>query len=138
MASRDASGVASSICLAKQADLEAVAFSCTGRRLARAAYGLGFRQPRACRLPLGVRGSPLHVGIFGTKKTSSTIPCLQTRQEFAMYTCHSNPPCPKQVFPHPKMNLEILYQKYSCRTERGLVLDGVEGLWGFYGGGLPR
>ena len=43
MASRDASGVASSICLAKQADLEAVAFSCTGRRLARAAYGLGFR-----------------------------------------------------------------------------------------------
>ena len=41
MASRDASGVASSICLAKQADLEAVAFSCTGRRLARAAYGLG-------------------------------------------------------------------------------------------------
>ena len=43
MASRDASGVANSICLAKQADLEAVAFSCTGRRLARAAYGLGFR-----------------------------------------------------------------------------------------------
>ena len=43
MASRAASGVASSICLAKQADLEAVAFSCTGRRLARAAYGLGFR-----------------------------------------------------------------------------------------------
>ena len=43
MASRDASGMASSICLAKQADLEAVAFSCTGRRLARAAYGLGFR-----------------------------------------------------------------------------------------------
>ena len=41
--SRDASGVANSICLAKQADLEAVAFSCTGRRLARAAYGLGFR-----------------------------------------------------------------------------------------------
>ena len=43
MASRDASDVASSICLAKQADLEAVAFSCTVRRLARAAYGLGFR-----------------------------------------------------------------------------------------------
>ena len=28
--------------LGKQADLEAVAFSCTGRRLVRAAYGLGF------------------------------------------------------------------------------------------------
>ena len=51
MASRDASGVASSICLAKQADLEAVAFSCTGRRLARAAYGLGFR-------PEGFLGNP--------------------------------------------------------------------------------
>ena len=34
--------MADSICLAKQADLEAVAFSGTGRRLARAAYGLGF------------------------------------------------------------------------------------------------
>ena len=37
MASRDALGVAG------QADREAVAFRGTGRRLARAAYGLGFR-----------------------------------------------------------------------------------------------
>ena len=43
MASSAKSGLADSICLAKQADLEAVAFSGTGRRLARAANGLGFR-----------------------------------------------------------------------------------------------
>ena len=44
MASSAKSGLADSICLAKQADLEAVAFSSgTGRRLARAANGLGFR-----------------------------------------------------------------------------------------------
>ena len=41
MASSAKSGMADSICLAKQADLEAVAFSGTGR-LARAAYGLGY------------------------------------------------------------------------------------------------
>ena len=41
MASSAKSGLADSICLAKQADLEAVAFSGTGRRLARAANGLG-------------------------------------------------------------------------------------------------
>ena len=43
MASSAKSGLADWICLAKQADLEAVAFSGTGRRLARAANGLGFR-----------------------------------------------------------------------------------------------
>ena len=43
MASSAKSGMVDSICLAKQADLEAVAFSGTGRRLARAAIGLGFR-----------------------------------------------------------------------------------------------
>ena len=42
MASSAKSGMVDSICLAKQADLEAVAFSGTGRRLARAAIGLGF------------------------------------------------------------------------------------------------
>ena len=41
MASSAKSGMVDSICLAKQADLEAVAFSGTGRRLARAAIGLG-------------------------------------------------------------------------------------------------
>ena len=46
MASSAKSGMADSICLAKQADLEAVAFSGTGRRLARAANGLGFRVQR--------------------------------------------------------------------------------------------
>ena len=40
MASSAKSGMVDSICLAKQADLEAVAFSGTGRRLARAAIGL--------------------------------------------------------------------------------------------------
>ena len=39
MASSAKSGMVGSICLAKQADLEAVAFSGTGRRLARAAIG---------------------------------------------------------------------------------------------------
>ena len=41
MASSAKSGMVDSICLAKQADLEAVAFSGTGRRLARAAIGFG-------------------------------------------------------------------------------------------------
>ena len=51
-----------SICLAKQADLEAVAFSGTGRRLARAAIGLGAEGLRPEAKKVLVRDFKLNVG----------------------------------------------------------------------------
>ena len=88
MASRDASGVANSICLAKQADLEAVAFSCTGRRLARAAYGLGFRVWvfQSAAVPTRARGGSGHLG------AADPTPATQTTAFFGFRALY--PPQP--------------------------------------------
>ena len=68
MASSAKSGMVDSICLAKQADLEAVAFSGTGRRLARAAIGLG-------KLVVVVGGGVATIGYTNKHKVNWPLGC---------------------------------------------------------------
>ena len=76
MASSAKSSMIDSICLAKQADLEAVAFSGTGRRLARAAIGLGSKSHHA-RPTLG----PVEKLVRPETAKSLTSPLLSLNNE---------------------------------------------------------